>query len=223
MTCLDVRGELAVSLLSGTPLSEELTEHLAGCDECRHELEQLRGVVDLMVYAPPQGVERPEANDLRLRRLVAAAEKERSRQRRRSYWTLAAAILILLVLPAAALSVRLGVFSSGAQQVVAPRSPVESSATNQQNGVSARVSLSPSVTGSDVVLSVSGVAPQTRCSLVAVEHNGASRVLLVWQAGYRGTAQVRTSADVPVAQIAHLDLLDTTTGHLLVRIPVVPA
>lgn len=220
MTCLQVREEMAVSLLSGTPMTEELTEHLAGCEQCRHELEQLRGVVDLMVYAPPQDVERPEAVDLRLRRLIAAAERERRRARRRTYWTLAAAIVLLLVLPAAALSVRLVVFSAGSAPVVASRSPVESSATNQQTGVSAQVSLSPTVTGSDVDLSVSGVPPQTRCSLVAVQRNGSSRVLLVWQASYRGTAQVRTSADVPVAQIAHLDLLDVATGQLLVRIPI---
>jgi predicted anti-sigma-YlaC factor YlaD len=215
VSCLEVREQLAVALLTGTTWDDELDDHLAGCEECRHELAQLREVVDLMVYAPPQDLATPIESDLRLRRLIAAAERERGRRHRWSLVAIAAAVLVLLVLPGAVVLNHL--VSSGPAPVVT--ATVESSATNHVTGVSAHVSLSPSASGSGVSVAVGGVPAQTRCSLVVVGKDGSRQVLLTWDASYSGTAEFRTSTDVPTAGIAGLDLVDASNGHLLVAVP----
>lgn len=216
MSCLEVREQLAVSLLTGTAWDQDLSDHLDRCEGCRDELAQLREVVDLMVYAPPQEGTTPVASELRLRRLIAAAERDRRRRRRRALLVVAAVVLLLLVLPGAVLVNHL--LSAGPlTQVTAT---VQSSATNQQTGVSAHVALSPSLSGSAVNVSVAGVPPSTRCSLVVVGRDGSHQTLLTWNASYSGTADFRTSTSTPAAGIASMNLVDAADGHLLVAVPI---
>jgi Putative zinc-finger len=55
MTCADVREQLSLLLDDALTVAERqaLETHLAGCGECRRELEQLRGTVGLLRHLPP--------------------------------------------------------------------------------------------------------------------------------------------------------------------------
>jgi anti-sigma factor RsiW len=221
MSCQQVREDMAVMLLTGVA-DQQVDEHLAQCPGCRQEHDDLRAVVDLMVYAPAPEPAVVPVGDIALQRLLGAAARERRRRRRLTVLSAVAAVVLLLIVPFGVLAAHLGQ-SSGVPPAVAVAHPTQFHATNQQTGVTALAALTPSAAGTDIDLSVTGVAPMTTCSLVAVQRAGPSRVLLTWQATYRGSAQVRTGVAVPMAQISRLELVDVANGHLLVSVPITSA
>lgn len=106
MNCEDVRASAAVALLMRTPLDAEVTEHLAGCAECRAELARLGPLPGLLATLDHTDLEasEPAGSDLLDRLLFAAAVDRKSRRAR--VLAVAAVIVALLVVPLGVLGVR---------------------------------------------------------------------------------------------------------------------
>jgi anti-sigma factor RsiW len=209
--------------------------HLAGCARCNAILAELAPLPGLMhrldpiehaptapvppSAVPPSSVPEssvPESMPLRpaeLReRLVDAAREERTRRRRRRLAGVAAAAVFVGVLLAAAASG--GLFSAGQHSGV-----TVASATDPRTAVSAAVRLMPDDTGSQLALSLTGVAPEEHCKLVAVDARGRQDVAAAWEATYHGTATITGHTSFQPDQITRF-LIVTDDGATLVRIPV---
>ena len=215
MRCQDVREEAAVALLRGDDPSDGVRAHVDGCDECRVEIEDLRPLPPLLRLASPVSAAAPD--DMMLRRVLASASRER-RSRRRWALLTAAVALVALVLPVGWL-----VSENLSGPTAAP--PVAGSAlrlsgTDPTSGVVGVVQLKPSTLGSELTMSVRGVTPGTRCALVVVDESGAASRVTVWDADYRGTAEVGGQASTPVAEIELVELRDVGTGTVLWSAPV---
>src|SRR4029079_13756349 len=182
-------------------VDDEVRNHLAGCADCRDEvaslgalpplLDEAREAVALSDAPPPAGL---------LDRLLSAAAEQRQARRRRTWRTAlvaAAAAVVLLVVPVWAWSI--------AQRVnVAPA--FTSSAT--ANGVTAGAKLAPAEWGSTLSLSISGVHPGTRCSVVVNTNDGGRQTAATWLASYEGTAQVTGTTAASVSDVHSIDVVD---------------
>jgi anti-sigma factor RsiW len=198
--------------------------HLAGCPRCNAilaELAPLPGLLhrlDPIDHGPTAPLPSSASDSLPLRpaelreRLVDAARGERLRRRRR--WAAgiaAAAVLVGVVLAGTALG-GLWSGSQGSRATVA-------SATDPHTAVRAAVRLMPDGTGSQLALSLTGVAPEEHCKLVAVDARGRQDVAAAWVATYHGTATITGHTSFRPDQITRL-LVVTDDGVTLVRVPI---
>lgn len=207
MTCQEVREEVAVSVLRGDPVTEEVTQHLSSCPACAAEAEELQAMRPLLETAVPVGVEaRPD--ELALQRLLSAAHRESQTRRRRQWLAAAVAVVAALVL-----AVGTGVVVH--QHAVGAFTPVTAAGMSTSTGVSGSVHLTASGAGSDLGVSVKGVAPGTRCSLVVIDASGQRHVAAWWRASYVGTATVTAHSDVAAKDVASIELTNSRTGQTL--------
>jgi len=94
--CAEIQKELPwlfVTEDEGRLLGEAITEHLAGCGECRREADRLRGLLGSLgaEAVPDPGEPYWQAFQPRLRERIAGEEKNALRQARASWiWALAA-------------------------------------------------------------------------------------------------------------------------------------
>ncbi len=134
-----------------------LEAHLEGCPQCREELEALRGVARAMPLADPNHFDSAPAPPAELAERVAArvaAERRRSRRRRRlrigiplAAATAAATAIVVLVLSAG------GTDEPGRRVEFASLPP----------GVQIAATLQPHAYGTEIRMSVDGVASGALC------------------------------------------------------------
>ena len=213
MTCQETREEAAAALLVGQPWAPAVDDHLATCSECRTEIDALRPVVALLALAPPRSVGE-DPGDLLLRRTLAGAADERRRRRLLTLVAAAAAALLILV-PAAAWMISDADSGSGIQSPSA--TTLRAAASDPASGVEGTAQIQPSVSGSELVVEVTGVQSGTRCNLVVVDRLGARSVVETWTAKYSGDASVTTQTTVPVSQVSHVELVDASADDLLLH------
>jgi hypothetical protein len=219
VTCEEALESAAVALLTSDPLEADVEVHLASCAACRDELSGLAPLPSLLSMLDagdfqPADATQPAGAAL-LDRLLAAAARER-RRRRNSVLAIAAAVVLLLLVPAAVL---VGQQLRHAPVATAAATPaqIDRSATDASTGVSGNARVWKSAWGSDLDVSISGVASGTRCTIVVVTTDGRQQTAATWVASYRGTAQVRGNVAAPVSSIARIDILDDS-GKVLLRI-----
>lgn len=225
--CREMELSLGVLVLGALEPAERpaVENHLSGCPRCNAILAELAPLPGLLHRldpiehgptgpVPPPSV--PESMPLRpaeLReRLVGAAREERTRRRRRRVAGLAAAAALVGVLLAAGLSG--GLFSGRQDNRV-----TVVSATDPRTAVRAAVRLMPDETGSQLALSLTGVAPEEHCKLVAVDARGRQDVAAAWEATYHGTATITGHTSFRPDEITRF-LIVTNDGDTLVRVPV---
>jgi hypothetical protein len=97
---------------------------------------------------------------------------------------------------------------------------VHASAGPSTDGVQAGVTLAPTAWGSDLTMSISGVPPQTKCTLVVVTKDGATVRAATWWATYAGTASVHATVAVAVDAIDRIDVVDAGNQQTLLQVPV---
>ncbi len=212
MTCQEVRENAATALLTGQQWGPDVDEHLSTCSECQREIEQLRSTVSLLVLAPPVATT-DGPGDLLLHRTLARATQER--RRRRLVASIAIAASLLLLLPA----VFWAISNVDATVTATPANPtvLRTTASDPATGVKGSAQLQPSVSGSELVVEVSGVKSGTKCSLVMVDRVGHRTRIDTWTADYGGEATVATQISVPVSQVSHVELIDATAGEPLLH------
>lgn len=189
---------------------EQLESHLRVCPPCASllaELAPLPGLlhrVDLLAHeaAPPA--------DLLERAIAQARATEpvvlRARHRVTTIVVAVAGVAAAIVLVAT--------------MVVSTRStPLTVTATSPASGVSARVVVTSTDTGSELSLTLDGVEAGQHCELVAVAKGGTREVAASWIANYEGQAVVTGTTSVPRAELARL-LVTTPDGATLVELRV---
>jgi hypothetical protein len=191
-----------------------LDAHLAGCAECRDELERLLPLPRYLACVAAEEAERFDSPPAGLfTRLSAAVRSERRRLVRRRIAGLAAVAMTVAVAAAAVLPARGGVPSPARAASVAAADP--------QSGVSAAVTLTPRAWGTELSVRMDGAAPGEQCRLVVRGRDGASDVAGTWRATYQGSAGARGSTAMPRADVTAIDVV-TTAGRRLVHVPVPP-
>jgi len=215
--CSHVREEVAVALLTGTELPPAAREHLARCEVCAAEAEDLARLPDLLAITRPESLDEPEPDVAGLQRLLNAAAQSRRHRRRWVMAGAAAAAALVVAVTGGTLAWR----SGQSDHVVAPvAGPVHSSAGPSADGVSAAVTLTPAAWGAELAMQVSGVPPRTKCTLLVVTADGSSVRAATWWATYAGTAEVHATVAVDVDSIRRIDVVDAGTQRTLLQVPV---
>ena len=212
MTCQEARENAAAALLTGQQWEPDVDEHVATCPDCQREIEEMRSTVSLLVLAPPVATtEGP--GDLLLHRTLARATQER--RRRRVVASVAIAASLLLVVPTLVWAI------SNVDSTVTATAPnptiLRTTASDPATGVKGSAQLQPSVSGSQLVVQVSGVKSGTKCSLVMVDRVGHRTRVESWTADYGGEATVATQISVPVSQVSHVELIDASANEALLH------
>jgi hypothetical protein len=200
-------------------------EHLAYCDECGRELDELSGVLPVLAELRSDGigyVEPPGA--ALLERLLGQVRGERSRRKRRRLLSVAAAMVLVVGGPAAAVVITQdGGGSPAATQAVGE----QHQATNAATGVWASVGVTGTAWGTSLDLKVTGVTGPRTCYLEAIAKNGVpSQTASTWwvpPGGYGTAAQpkalsVQGATGLTKDNIARYEIRDSN-GKLLVAIP----
>ena len=126
---------------------------------------------DLLAITRPDSIDEPEPDEAGLHRLLSAAAVSRRRGRRRVLAGLAAAAAAVVLLGGGMIGWRASQSDAG-QPVAGPTAPVQFSAGPSTQGVSAAVTLTPAAWGAELAMMVTGVPPQTKCTLVVVTNDG---------------------------------------------------
>jgi hypothetical protein len=196
----------------------EVREHITGCPICQDEVVMLSWVPAMLHTLALEDVERLD-DDKRadghpdspvLDGLLAAARAARGRRRwRRPVAALVAAVAIVA-------AVALG---RGQHTDILDRNPVAVHTVDSHSQVHAAVTLSRRTWGTEVHLTLRGVAPGEHCSLVAHSRDGRRDVAATWVATYRGTADVPGMTAIPLDQLREVDVV-TADGRQLARLAV---
>ena len=224
MICSHVREEVAVALLTGAQMPAAARDHLAHCEVCAAEADELTRLPDLLAITRPDSLDEPEPDEAGLRRLLAAAAQTRRLGRRRLLAALAAAAVVVVALVGGT-QVWRATHGDATAPVASPtqgtaKQQVRAHASSAASGVSGAVTLTPAAWGSELTMKVSGVPPQTRCTLVVLTRDGSSVRAATWWATYAGTAEVHATVAVDVASITRIDVVDAGTQRVLLPIPV---
>lgn len=212
-------------------LDEESTrraeEHLAGCAQCRAEVESLRtwagalgGVPDVMLLDGP-----PEDGDLLLQRTLRQIRGEAADERRRRHAVtgVAAAVVASAVLGGVFLVPR----GDGTTDATAPpptpsvtadRTVRSTNATDPRTGARLAVAVQPAPGWVRVNATVSGIPQGQRCRLLVVGKDGSTVLAGSWLVSERGAAEGVTldgSALIDEAQIDSVRV-ETTDGTVYV-------
>ncbi len=220
--CRTAQESMGVLILGAIdPIERDQIEtHVRTCVTCAAELAELAPLPGLLKRVDPSFLEStPAPAAILARALEQVREQEpvdlasmRRRRRPRATWLLATAAAVAVVIAGLA-----GAKSAHVFPFAAPASVV-ASAVNTATGVAATVTLHPSETGTQVLLTLSGVAPGAHCQLVAVGIDGQREVAATWVASYDGEAHVAGTTGLPTDQIASFDIT-TPAGSALVSVP----
>ena len=179
MNCEQVRESAAVALLTRSELDADVTEHLAGCELCRAELARLAPLPGLLGMLDASDLEvAPAADQQLLDRLLAAAARERRHNRSRLL-AVAAAVVLVLVVP---LGFVVASSLNENKASISSTKVIDWHAADAANGVSGRAQVSKTSWGSDLSVSIAGVAPGTRCTVVVVTRDGQQQTAATWVA-----------------------------------------
>ncbi|MEU6850144.1 zf-HC2 domain-containing protein [Actinacidiphila alni] len=202
-------------------------EHLAGCESCGRELDELSGLLPVLEEMREDGVAfaRLPDGDAMLDRLLAEVSGERRARKRRRLVAVAAAAVLVIGGPAVAV---LATDDGGGGKPVATQtfSPDRRSASDPATGVRATVGVADKNWGSVVDLRLSGVRGPLTCKLVVVARDGNGQTVASWSvpaAGYGVDTQptpltVHGAAGLHKADISRFDVR-AEDGKLLVSVP----
>ncbi|MEE4544221.1 zf-HC2 domain-containing protein [Streptomyces sp. V4-01] len=220
-------------------------EHLAGCERCGRELDELSGLLPVLEELRGDGVGAgpgaggfaarvadgtafagPPSGAGLLDRLLGEVAGERRRRRRRRLVAVAAASVLVVGGPAVAV---VATSDSGGHSGVEGIATPRHSASNPATGASALVGVSDKGWGSAVDLRLSGVRGPLTCSLVAVGRDRTAQTVATWSvpnAGYGTEAQptpltVHGATGLHRDQISHFEV-KAADGTLLVSVPLRP-
>lgn len=209
MDCHEARMSLGVLVLGAIEPEERppLETHLAGCASCSAELAQLGVLPGLLQRLDPDPrVVRAADSPGFGARLRSAGSDLAAQRRRRARRTGIAAVAGL-----AAASVAVAVLATGRLQQDGPggggATTVVATSSHPGNPVGARFVMRPRPDGTLVSVSLHGVGPRQRCSLVAIGRSGRREVAASWIASYSGTATVEGTTSLAVADIARLQVV----------------
>lgn len=209
------------------PEMTRFEEHLADCESCGRELDELSGLLPVLAEMREDGVAfaEPPGGDAMLQRLLAEVSGARRARRRRRLVAVAAAAVLVIGGPLAAVLAT----DNGGGGPVAGRSLAsdQRSATNPVTGVKATVGIADKGWGSVVDLRLSGVRGPLTCSLVAVAIDGNGQTVATWavpDTGYGTDAQpkpltVHGAAGLHKAGISRFEVR-AEDGTVLVSVPV---
>lgn len=197
----------------------EVEEHLGVCSGCREELAGLAGLPGLLARLDETDLEHLKDGDAEpdsqlVERTLRELTRRLQAQRRRSRLLTAAAAVVAAVLAATSL---LAVRSTSPEGTGSARA-VTLSTTDVTSGVHAEVGLTPQPWGTALHLVLRGVAPGTRCQLLAVRANGQRQVAGSWRASYVGTASINAATDALPDQLTGVEVV-SDRGVRLVSIP----
>jgi hypothetical protein len=218
VTCDTALEAVAVRLLTSGPAEPDVDAHVASCASCRDEVARLTPLPGLLESAAADIdlLGQPPPGDALLARLLAAAAEERRERRRAWRFVAAAAAALVLLVP-------VGVWTwdhhSGSPGAVSASQGFSTMAHDPSTGVTGHVQLTAAAWGSTLAMSISGVTQGTRCTLVVVTSDGSRQTAATWQASYRGTAHVQGTVAAPMDTIARVDVVDSTSGRVLLRVP----
>ncbi|HVT21824.1 MAG TPA: zf-HC2 domain-containing protein [Mycobacteriales bacterium] len=220
MTCDEVRISLGVYLVGAIDPAEraDVDVHLQDCPHCRAELGEiamLPSVLDKLslddvaetsnVPAPSEALFVRVAERVR-REDAAAATELRPRRRWRTIAAAAAAVVVIGGVSVTAVEVLRS--SNGPRTVAAV-----------QGSVHMRVALTSQATGTALRVTVSGLANDEHCRLIAVADDGSTDLVSQWDATYAGEAQVTGSTSIATGDLTRLVLLGHD-GRRLVQVEV---
>jgi hypothetical protein len=147
------------------------------------------------------------SDDLLLDRLLARAVRERHRQR--VLVAAAAAALVAVAGTGAGIGIALhGSDTQTGREIAA-----------QSGSVHARLWLQPAAKETGLTLELSGVAPDQRCQLVAVDRAGHRSTAATWEATYSGVATIHASTATPVSELRSF-VVETPAHQRLVTLVV---
>ena len=211
-----------------------LENHLAGCEECRHELAQLERAAAELDRVPPEMFMDgpPEDAELVLQRTLLTARKEESRHTTsRRAWR--AAAVAAAVVTAAVGGVALGMVQGRDATVVSPP-PIGSATAAQPSGVRTgsytdpttkagmAVSLVPAVGWVRVNATVTGIPAGQRCRIWVVARDGTRQQAGSWLVSEKGAREGTTldgSAIVAPGDVAAVEV-DNFSGETFVTVAV---
>lgn len=183
--------------------------HLAGCALCRAELAELQGLPELLARVDPAELTDPPQPppDLYDRVRAAVDEQARPAWSRRRRWLLAAAALVLAAAAAVA----------GVVVATRPDDPTTHTAVSGPVSISVVATAEPG--GTDLDVTVAGLASFTECRLLVVDREGGWHPAGEWAATYDGEGWFRGWTDVERDSLAAVVLRDGR-GVELIRVPV---
>jgi len=220
VTCSSVQQLFGVYVLGLADAFEarKVERHVADCDQCAAELEDLQGLPDLLALLDATDVARlaaPEGEQSSLapspgqvERLLGAAASVVSRRR---LLTAAAATVVFLT--------GAGVAATEVFEVSRPDHAVTATwdGTAAHEGADAQATLRATPSGTAIDLTLTGVPPGTRCSLQVRDKHGVETTAASWVADYTGAARVSGSTSTPLREIDSVRVV-TSAGAALVRL-----
>jgi hypothetical protein len=213
-TTCDMSIELGAYVLHALEHDEDevVRRHVAGCDLCQDEVQELSFTVSLLSFVTLEDLEWLEAEE-RSRRSAGpgstSAHQPRRARRRAVIGLAAAAVAGALAFPVARVLDHPA--PSASAQVLRATDPI--------TRVTAAVTLARQESGTRVTLDLSGAYPSGWCALVARSRDGHTDTAATWRADASGAAHVAGMTAISTSRLSELDVV-TGSGRLLVRIPV---
>jgi len=214
---VDIAGYLMEML---TPeQKQQADEHLAGCDECRGEVDSMREWADALRAVPEEMLldGPPDDADLLLQRTLRQVRHESSakRSRRTALLASAAAALIAVAIAGGAIIGRstapTPLAQSPATSTVGPDTKI-AAAADPVTGARIRASLTPANGWVRLTATVGGIPAGQKCRLEVVARDGTSVLAGSWLVSAAGEANGTTlngSALIDPAQVASVRVVDT--------------
>ena len=209
VNCQQVREDVAVAVLRGTPYDDAVRTHLDECPACREEADELASMGHVLPFAVAGAAVQADPDDRQVVHLLDRAARQRRRRRNLTWLGAAAAAVLVLVLGA------LGGVVVLRSVVTSNPSTIEVAGADASTGVTGSVRVTPADEGSKLAISVSGVPSGTTCALRVTNTSGDVTTVATWTASYEGTATLDAQSDVPVDQIDTLQLVDVHGGKTL--------
>ncbi|MEV6901225.1 zf-HC2 domain-containing protein [Amycolatopsis sp. NPDC051372] len=212
---------------------QTIETHLAGCADCRAEVESLREMQEFLGEVPPEALldGPPEGGDLLLQRTLRQVRSEARSSAGRGRF-LAATAAVVVAAAAMGVGVVVGKAGSPAGPAVAvppPPAPVPSTAsstvpgTKFLSGTSGETRLTASIVPAAgwvrVEAAVTGIPAGEKCRLIVVSKNGDREIAggwLVSQKAVHDGADLNGSALVDPSQVASI-VVENTEGHQFVE------
>lgn len=251
--CREVRLALGAHALGSLDPAEgrRVAVHLAGCPDCRAELEMIAGLPAMLdrvsaaevtaaaeasppavaagarvpgaAALPPSGRERPGSSEAvgEPGGLLERTLEELRRRRGRARLRLRIALVTAGLAVLAAGGAAAGIVLE--TRAAPPAAAVaRASAADAATGVVASAEVYAETWGSTIRLRISGVTPGQSCELVTVARDGSEEVAGTWKVGYTGGVEVSGVSGTAPGRIVSLRVV-TISGSVLVTLPVARA
>ncbi|GID32256.1 zf-HC2 domain-containing protein [Paractinoplanes brasiliensis] len=169
-------------------------EHLAGCEQCREEIDSLRTWSDALAAVPePMRLDGPpDGGDLLLQRTLrrVRAESTGSRRRRTALIGVAAAVVVVAAFGAGAVVRPSGVPGDAVAQNASslPQARLAET-TDPATGARMKLAVAPAAGWVRVHAAVSGIPAGERCRLEVIDRSGTPRTAGSWVVSAAGESE----------------------------------